>query len=442
MKHSINMLPRPPGKFSHSHKSTLPLPVMAAILAAAVLMAGCGLAGNRPSSTIPDVYTGFGGIDVSFARESVPSTVFSGNSYDVVLLIANNGAATSDKAIVSLKDSKNVFTFKPKQASSDFIYNSPVLTLNNPLPGKNADPAGYLNSVILAMDAKSGVLAVGEEKKDTDIRADICYGYQTKLTANVCVDASTYSFQKQRKPCDYKAPIVFSKGQGAPVAVKRIETLDPDRSGGSVRPRFKIYIGNVGIGVIIDQGKLELFCTDQKQASKDTSPKINVVRIDNVELNGKSLGKGIQCSDTLNGKTEKVLDGNLAKDYITCEYQGDDFADGSGAFATPLQVELSYGYTLTSVPIPVSVEKGIIIASGAPGSASAPPASVPYQNPASSTTSGTVGSQPAANLPASEAPPMPPPIIACGKLNQDCDEQPCCAGYNCDNTKGVCMAAP
>ena len=386
-----------------NHEHALTLPVAVALLVVVVLVAGCGR--NGGGSTIPDIYVGFEGVNVAFARESVPSTVSAGSSYDVVLLITNNGAATSDKVIVSLKDQK-VFTFTPKQIGTGLSYNSPILSINKPLPGKDTDIAGYLDSVTFAMTSKSDALAVGEEKKDTDLRADVCYSYKTKLTANVCIDASSYSFQKQRKPCDYKAPLVFNKGQGAPVAVKRIETLEPDKSGGFVKPRFKIFIGNVGNGLIIHQDKLDLFCTDKKQAAKDDSPKINVVRVNNVELNGKSLGKGIQCSDTLNGKTETVLDGSVAKDYILCEYQGADFAEGSGTFVTPLMVELSYGYTFTSNPIPIIVEKGISIAS-------------------------STSKQPLTN-----------PTQPCGKLNEDCDENACCAPEYMCGSAGVCITAP
>ena len=90
-----------------NHEHALTLPVAVALLVVVVLVAGCGR--NGGGSTIPDIYVGFEGVNVAFARESVPSTVSAGSSYDVVLLITNNGAATSDKAIVSLKDPKKLF---------------------------------------------------------------------------------------------------------------------------------------------------------------------------------------------------------------------------------------------------------------------------------------------------------------------------------------------
>ena len=178
-----------PPQAKPNHKHILSLPVAAAILAVVVLAAGCGK--NGGGSTIPDIYVGFEGVNVAFARESVPSTVSAGSSYDVVLLITNNGAATSDKVIVSLKDPKKLFTFTPKQIGTGLIYNSPILSINKPLPGKDTDIAGYLDSVTFAMTSKSDALAIGEEKKDTDLRADVCYSYKTKLTANVCIDASS-----------------------------------------------------------------------------------------------------------------------------------------------------------------------------------------------------------------------------------------------------------
>ncbi len=323
------------------------------VVVAGILISGCAQLGGKKDkgSDLPEFYTGTEGLVAGLAPESVPSIVIAGSSQEVVLLIANKGAADVPAAIVLVRDTKGAFALESAKGSDKIEFGKSVIKLTD-VPGKESSQSvsGALEGVTLALKAKEFVQNI--ESLDTGLLATACYEHKTKLTANVCIDASSYSFQKQRKPCDAKVPIVL-KSQGAPVAVKKIETLT-EKSGGYVKPKFKIYIGNVGTGLIIDKGSLNLFCTDQ-DPQKDTRNKINVVAIDKVELNNEEL----LCSER-----SKVLSGNLANDFVLCAYPDgakEKFKDGSGTFATPLKVELSYGYTSTSNPIPVKVEKGISV---------------------------------------------------------------------------------
>ncbi|MBI2580379.1 hypothetical protein HYV85_01075 [Candidatus Woesearchaeota archaeon] len=323
---------------------------------AGILISGCAQLGGKrdKGSDLPEFYTGTEGLVVGFAPESVPSIVTAGSSLDVVLLIANKGAADVPAAIVLVRDTKGAFTLEGAKGSDKIAFSKPVII--TALPGKESSQStsGALEGVTLTLKAREFVQKI--ESLDSGLLATACYKHKTKLTSNVCIDASGYSFQKQRKPCDANVPIVL-KSQGAPVAVKKIETLT-EKSGGYVKPKFKIYIGNVGNGLIIDKGSLNLFCTNQ-DPQEDIRNKINVVAIDKVELNNEEL----LCSER-----SKVLSGNIANDFVLCAYPDgakQKFEDGSGTFATPLKVELSYGYTSTSNPVPIRVEKGIQCEEGA-----------------------------------------------------------------------------
>ena len=346
---------------AHSYRLFL----LTAALAIALLTSGCGSigGGKNTQSAIPEIYTGTDGVDVAFSPESVPRSIAAGSSTDVVLLVSNKGAVATPVAEITVKDTRGAFTLQSAKGTDKFAFFNPLIV--GVLDGKESPPSatGGFEGIVLTMKAKdfwkNEKGEIVENSIDTGLIATVCYDYGTKLTANICVDAAPYSFQKQRKPCDYTVPLVFNKGQGAPVAVTRIETLDPDKSGGYVRPRFKIFIANVGTGVVInkDPAKLNLFCAapDGSASKADNTPTVNIIRVEKVRLNDKDL----KCSDTKDGVTDKVLSGIASKDYIVCNYDGTDFADGSGTFATPLTVELSYGYTFTSNPIPVTVEKGV-----------------------------------------------------------------------------------
>ncbi|MBI2143565.1 hypothetical protein HYU17_00245 [Candidatus Woesearchaeota archaeon] len=345
--------------------------LIAVLLAVALLAAGCTQFGGRfggkkgTGIDVPDVYVGAEGFSAAFSPESVPSLVSEGGSSEVLLVLANKGAVAVPEAIVTVVDTKGAFTLENAEAEDtekvQFKKPLPLIEVNA-MTGRESPEtvAGSVEGVTLVLKANEFVNS--NDSVDTALLATVCYKYGTKLTANVCIDASqTQSFQKQRKVCDAKAPIAL-KSQGAPVAVKKIEILT-EKSNKKVKPKFKIFIGNIGKGLIIDSTRLSLFCTagapsaasgsSSKPGDDKGKPKLNIVRLEKVELNGKVLGSGIRCSET-----EKVLSGNLANDYILCSYEADDFDEGSGTFVTPLKVELSYGYTQTSEPVPVRVEKG------------------------------------------------------------------------------------
>lgn len=314
------------------------LVLAAAFLVAVLLITGCGQLGgkNDKGSGIPEVYVGTEGISATFAAESIPSLITTGGQYEVLLMVANRGAAdaTPEKTTVTVGDTKGLLKFDKASVEGT--------ELKSRLEGRASEPAGSLASIKLTVNAKSSLIS---DSTETGILATVSYHYMTKLTANVCIDASGYSFQKQRKPCDAKVPILL-KSQGAPVAVKKIETIS-EKVAGYLRPNFKIYIANAGSG------------------------SVTAIHVDKVELNERPL----ECVDenTKDGAgVTKTLSGTLDNDFVLCAYPSDanNFKDGSGTFATPLKVELSYGYTSTSNPIPVKVEKGIQCKEGAERSCS------------------------------------------------------------------------
>lgn len=336
--------------------------ILATALAIVLLTAGCGQLGSRDKgSTIPEVYFGTAGVEATFAPDGVPNVMTEDSSSEVILLIANKGAVDADisDAVVKVSDNAAAVVFGTEMKRVKVIGGSELIGMltvkdlkeGKMLPGKVSNTVGSLDSIKVKVKAEN---IPGEDAVDTGLLSTICYRYATKLTANVCVDAAPFSFQKQRKPCDAKLPLAF-QSQGAPVAVKRIDTLSPEKEGGFVKPKFKVYFANVGNGLVVDKNSLSQFCTDSGDTKTDD--KVKIVWVDSVMLNGKEL--------VCNNKDEKgnarpiTITGKLENDFVLCTYPDNDFADGSGVFATPLKVELSYGYRSTSEPVPVRVEKGV-----------------------------------------------------------------------------------
>jgi hypothetical protein len=319
-------------------------PVLVIAFLLVILASGCELISQDTGFEIPEVFSGTEGIEAIIAPGSIPPVISDVSDADVVLLIANKGAldVNSKDITITIKDTKNAFHVGTKNTIE-----LPVQKFE----GKERNIVGSLESTEVKITAKG--LLEGEEEKETKFLVTACYSYKTELTAAVCVDASPLSFQKERKPCDENKPLILSS-QGAPVAVRKIETTTI-KSATLAKPTFKIYVGNVGDGKILNKNNLELFCTSEGSANKDEIPEINVVVVDSVMFRGKPL----VCGDDIKETSEKeiLLTGNSAKDYIDCEYTGNDITQSMGTFVSPLEISLSYGYRSITETSPVRIRK-------------------------------------------------------------------------------------
>lgn len=309
----------------------------AAAILAVMLFSGCTGGNTNKGISLPEIYVGTEGFDAWFAPDSIPKATTEGSVHAALLMISNKGAAGVDPAKVKivLRDDRAAFKFDPALIN-------PVEKGIAAIPGRETNPSGYLDSI----KVKATATDLGGKGAETNLKATVCYPYNTKLTANVCIDTTlgTPSFQKVRKPCDAEKPLVF-KSQGAPVAITKIE-LRQASGEGYVVPRFKIFITNVGKGRIVDKKGIATACTDDQ---KNTDKEKSIVDIDAVGLKGQ----GLKCTEA-----EKTITGAASDDYILCEYTGKDLSRDLGVFATPLSIGLSYGYKSTGMPVPVTVEKG------------------------------------------------------------------------------------
>lgn len=334
--------------------------LLAAIIAASIILAGCTGGKSGKGSSLPEVYSGTGGIDAYFAPESVPSRTVSGSSSDLFLLVSNKGAVDADlsKTTVVVRDSRGHFNFnKPILDLNDRrLYNEPA-DGEVPLKGRaSTGNVGSINSLVVEAKAR-GFLKDEHESKESGFQAQVCYAYETRLTANVCIDTSPTSISgisRERRPCVMEKPILL-QSQGAPVAVKRIEaikTVDKikDPAGNPikvVRPRFSVFISNVGNGAVTNPDDPRSYCVLPESGNeKNKDARLNRVVVERVSL----LGNDLTCDK------EKALTGKLESDFVVCDYPWNNIQEGSGVFATPISVFLRYGYSSTSDPVPVIID--------------------------------------------------------------------------------------
>lgn len=166
------------------------------------------------------------------------------------------------------------------------------------------------------------------------------YLYKTIANPMICVDPEPRSTKVREKVCeigDYSA-LGWGGGsgrggnvgsglgsQGAPIEVTRVEE---DVTGTDIL--FKIYIRNVGDGLVIQESDVD----NDPNEGYDWRD-MNLVRIEEIKVGNTRM---TECRPTIGRDVELIDDDG----YIFCRL--DKSALGGKAYVTPLNIQLSYGY--------------------------------------------------------------------------------------------------
>lgn len=286
------------------------------LVALALFLTACTGLLRLPGKSIAlqDVHKGSEGIATGFAQGSPPKDFFEDGVFNAIVFVENKGASdisngiyvfsVEDQYIELLKDSVGRFDLKGRSVYS---------------------PVG--EKKFFTFKGKARLLGKQTERITTTMLFSICYPYTTEATASVCVDTDILNLNA-RKPCTPKA-VALSGGQGAPVAVTKVETkMIPGDIEGVVVPQLIIYIKNVGKGQIIDAAKAKDLCIGQRVLRDD----FNTVAVK------AFLGEeALECR-----KDEIKVDRD--ENRVVCILP-EGFAKDLGTYTTILRVELDYGYT-------------------------------------------------------------------------------------------------
>ncbi|MFP4118635.1 MAG: hypothetical protein ACLFTH_01115 [Candidatus Woesearchaeota archaeon] len=169
----------------------------------------------------------------------------------------------------------------------------------------------------------------GVDKRDVTFMVTNCYLYSTYASPMVCIDPAPMS--EGRKVCSPRE-ITYNGGNGAPVAITRIEQENTRRS-----VYFDIYIKNIGSGTVFDMGQIEK-CSPYYPGDLSTRYKDKVYLID-VRIGGQHL----ECNPD---KFEGVRLVSGKEGHVRCRYDL-EYVTSKSAYETPLVVEVGYGYSNT-----------------------------------------------------------------------------------------------
>ena len=168
-------------------------------------------------------------------------------------------------------------------------------------------------------------LPEGMSNYEPPFQVTSCYLYATVATPSVCVDPNPYS--NQRKACVPVRSQSVGGGQGAPVAITRI-----DQETTTKKIFFTIYIKNVGPGTIYDYYSINK-CSPYYNNLISTLD-VNTVYIEDIRLSG------VQLKCTPGRKVRLMEDGS---GIVSCEFDM-AWTDQISAYETPLFIELGYAY--------------------------------------------------------------------------------------------------
>ena len=318
---------------------------------------GCTASSTSKPKEI-DVFVGVQGLAAEFAKTAPPPRVFESSSFPILLKVSNKGAySVSDKkGVISIGMEKDyVNGLNVQQGDTTYSWDD-TNQIYYDISGKTQiNPKG--DEILIPMSAKTGKLDPQRETRTSTITATLCYPYKTTLSTTVCIDPDAAGIRPGKKVCNVKE-IAFSSGQGAPIAVTKIEPqMIPELDQDIVKPQFLIFIENKGLGNSVDINNYHNVC-GKSDFGDGTAGSRDIKNIWNVAfLRAYSSGnKQLICCPNLEGKCDETGNDPVKmtgfvrfrdkKDFVRCTLK-DGEKKNSDAYTSPLRVEIDYGYVQT-----------------------------------------------------------------------------------------------
>jgi len=341
--------------------------ILVFIMASLLLIVGCNLGskGKNPITDV-DVRKGTDGLKMEFVKNAPPLKVFEDDVFPIAINLKNRGAFDIKPTTIMItetlygdecpdgikceiettKDVAGTLVFGIETANVELVNEDDEGGIAFILDGKSIfNPNG--DEELLTLDARSRRIGAQSETQPSTILATACYPYKTIFGASVCIDTDIYDNRRGEKACSI-SDLIFSGGQGAPVAITKIETrmLPQDDK---VKPHFLIYIKNQGNGEVVNLNEVENVCKGEPLKYTD----VNTITI-MASLSGKPLQCGIN-----NDPGPAVIRLKDKEKMIRCTLEPKEgeielIDINKDAYVTPLSIELDYGYTFT-------ISKDIII---------------------------------------------------------------------------------
>lgn len=287
---------------------------MKKIIILLIILTACQLAPTqRP--ILPLIYTGTQALEARFGPET-QTNVYSGQQTNIVVELNNKGASDITNGRYALIFEEQYVQLLPgMQKTGAFT-----------LSGKTQyNPEGDFTRIPIRMRSKE--LPPQAESYQTQIIFQACYPYKTYASAQICIDPDLAN-RNPAKACT-AMPVALGGGQGAPVAITRIEPIMVPE-GNDVRPVFAIYLQNLGNGQVLSTEAISTACGG-----------VGAIKFNKVSVSAKLQDETLLCAP--NPATLEI--GQEAR--VICESR-QKYGIAAGTFTTILTTELDYGYMNTA----------------------------------------------------------------------------------------------
>lgn len=301
--------------------------------------------GSKKKSAEADVRAGFNGLTMEFLKNTPPVKVFEGDIFPVIIKVRNNGAFNlfdNDKAVLSLGVEKD-YTKNVKLLESGRVTQAVLEDKSIPNAATfNLEGRSKINSKgeeeVISYNVEAGKIDPQSEAHSSTVVATLCYPYNTILDTTVCIDTDISNIRPGKKVCKAQ-DLVFNNGQGAPVAVTKIEVnILPQVDEQKVKPQFLIFIENKGRGTVIKKDVAKDFCTKGDTTHKN----INVINA-RAFLSNEELDCTPKEKENANEK-QALVKLKDKKELARCTLK-DGVSSSLDPYLSPLRIELNYGYS-------------------------------------------------------------------------------------------------
>ncbi len=300
-------------------------------LALLFMFSACDLMGgpsNRPEElTAEDFRKGTDSLIFRFSPNSPPNETYTGEIFDITLILENKGAADIESGgMILAYDSTAVrnldspwLKYNERLGSSDnsFTFELEGRKPNNPL-GERA---------VFSKSFEALRLGPQRESYPATFTATACYDYQTRANVPLCIDPAPLQ-ETQDKPCQMQT--VNLESQGAPLAITKVEPKMISQRNGK-KLQLTLHLQNKGGGLVYTAGKTNECLKGSPPWNKIESGAVTV------KLGGTEDLKCVPFPLVLTGDD----------DLIRCVY-GSPFTEEATAYSTVVSVSLDYGYTQSS----------------------------------------------------------------------------------------------
>ena len=205
-----------------------------------LLLASC-TTGQYRGPTAIDYYVGNDGLQLEFLEGLPPNEVNEDENFEVHALVHNLGAYD---------------VVGQTSASIKITHDSAILDQLNTgdvqdsieLMGKSINFRNGQQEFFVLGRYSAGEIFGSFERMQPTVYATLCYPYQTSFAREICVDTDIGDNDPRTQACEVEPVLTFGEGQGAPIAVSRVETtFEP--IGPYVTPAFTFTIQNRADGI-------------------------------------------------------------------------------------------------------------------------------------------------------------------------------------------------